>query len=106
MSRVVVTGGAGFIGSHIADRLLAEGHEVGTLDDLSTGLRANVADEVEFWETDLCDAAAVRRILRGFRPEIIFHLAAQMDVRRSTRDPELDARVNVLGALGLLREAI
>jgi UDP-glucose 4-epimerase len=106
MTRALVTGGAGFIGSHIADRLLAEGYEVGTLDDLSTGLRVNVADGVEFWETDLCDVAAVRRILRDFRPEVIFHLAAQMDVRRSTREPEFDARVNVLGGLGLLREAI
>ncbi len=106
MSRVLVTGAAGFIGSHIADRLLADGHEVGTLDDLSTGLRANVADAVEFWETDLCDTGAVRRILRRFRPEIIFHLAAQMDVRRSTREPDFDARVNVIGGLGLIREAI
>jgi len=106
MTRLLVTGGAGFIGSHIADRLLADGHQVGTLDDLSTGLRANVADDVEFWETDLCDIPAIRRILREFRPEVIFHLAAQMDVRRSTREPEFDARVNVIGALGLLREAI
>ena len=106
MTRALVTGGAGFIGSHIADRLLADGHEVGTLDDLSTGLRANIAEDVEFWETDLCDVAAVRSILREFRPDVIFHLAAQMDVRRSTREPEFDARVNVLGGLGLLREAI
>jgi UDP-glucose 4-epimerase len=106
MSRALVTGGAGFIGSHIADRLLAEGHEIGILDDLSTGLRANLAEDARFWETDLCDVAAVRRILREFRPELVFHLAAQMDVRRSTREPEFDARVNVLGGLGLLREAI
>jgi UDP-glucose 4-epimerase len=106
MSRALVTGGAGFIGSHIADRLLADGHEVGVLDDLSTGLRSNVAEDLELWQSDLCDTAAVRRILRDFRPEIVFHLAAQMDVRRSTREPELDARVNVLGALGLLREGI
>jgi UDP-glucose 4-epimerase len=106
MTRALVTGGAGFIGSHIADRLLTEGYEVGTLDDLSTGLRMNVADDVTFWETDLCDVADVRAILRDFRPEVIFHLAAQMDVRRSTREPEFDARVNVLGGLGLIREAI
>jgi UDP-glucose 4-epimerase len=106
MTRVLVTGGAGFIGSHLADRLLADGHEVTTLDDFSTGLRANVADGVELWEGDVCDLGAVRRLLRGRRPELIFHLAAQMDVRRSTREPEFDAQVNVLGALGLLREAI
>ena len=106
MTRALVTGGAGFIGSHLADRLLAEGHEVATLDDFSTGLRANVADAVRLFEADLCDTVAVRRLLREFQPELIFHLAAQMDVRRSTREPEFDARVNVLGALGLLREAI
>jgi UDP-glucose 4-epimerase len=106
MPRVLVTGGAGFIGSHLTDRLLAEGHEVAVLDDLSTGLRANVADGVRFHEGDLCDVNSLRRLLREFRPELIFHLAAQMDVRRSTREPEFDARVNVLGGLGLLREAI
>ena len=106
MKRALVTGGAGFIGSHIADRLLAEGCEVGVLDDLSTGLRANVAEDFRFWETDICDVGETRRILREFKPEVIFHLAAQMDVRRSTREPEFDARVNVLGGLGLIREAI
>ena len=106
MTRVLVTGGAGFIGSHLADRLLTDGHAVAVLDDLSTGLRANVADGVALHEVDVCDVAAVRRLLREFRPELIFHLAAQMDVRRSTREPEFDARVNVLGGLGLLREAI
>jgi len=106
MKRALVTGGAGFIGSHIADRLLAEGYEVGVLDDLSTGLRANVSEDFRFWETDICDVEQTRRILREFKPEVIFHLAAQMDVRRSTREPEFDARVNVLGGLGLIREAI
>ena len=106
MPRALVTGGAGFIGSHLADRLLAEGHDVAVLDDLSTGLRANVADGVRFHEGDLCGVGFVRRLLREFRPELVFHLAAQMDVRRSTREPEFDARVNVLGGLGLLREAI
>ena len=106
MPRALVTGGAGFIGSHLADRLLAERYEVAVLDDLSTGLRANVADGVRFHEGDLCDVGFVRRLLQEFRPQLVFHLAAQMDVRRSTREPEFDARVNVLGGLGLLREAI
>jgi UDP-glucose 4-epimerase len=106
MTRVLVTGGAGFIGSHIADRLLADGHEVTVLDDLSTGLRENVADGVELAQGDVCDTAFVRRLLKEKRPEVVFHLAAQMDVRRSTREPEFDARVNILGGLGLLREAM
>ncbi len=106
MTRVLVTGGAGFIGSHIADRLVADGHAVCTLDDLSTGLRANVSADVEFVEGDLCDTDLVRRVVRSFRPELVFHLAAQMDVRRSTREPEFDAHVNIIGGLGLLPEVI
>jgi UDP-glucose 4-epimerase len=106
MTRVLVTGGAGFIGSHLADRLVADGHAVSVLDDLSTGLRSNISPGVEFHEGDVCDVGLVHRLLRRAQPEVIFHLAAQMDVRRSTRDPEFDARVNIVGGLGLLRAAI
>lgn len=106
MTRILVTGGAGFIGSHVADRLHADGHSVTVLDDLSTGLRENVGVGIAFERGDVCDVATVRRVLRDRKPEVIFHLAAQMDVRRSTRDPEFDARVNILGGLGLVREAI
>jgi UDP-glucose 4-epimerase len=104
--RALVTGGAGFIGSHVADRLVSEGHQVRSLDDLSTGLRSNVSPAVEFVHGDICDVALVRQVLASFRPDVIFHLAAQMDVRRSTREPEFDAQVNIVGALGMLREAI
>jgi len=104
--KALITGGAGFIGSHIADRLVDEGHSVCVVDDLSTGLRANVHPGVDFRELDICDDRAMRRVLGEERPEVLFHLAAQMDVRRSTREPEFDARVNIIGALNLLRGAI
>lgn len=106
MARVVVTGGAGFIGSHLVDRLLSEGHSVSVVDDLSTGLAANLPAAARFEQIDICDAQSLERALRSVRPEVVFHLAAQMDVRRSTREPEFDARVNVLGALNVLRCAV
>lgn len=104
--KALITGGAGFIGSHIADRLVRDGHAVCVVDDLSTGLKANVHPAVDFRELDVCDDRAMRRLFGEVRPEVVFHLAAQMDVRRSTREPEFDAHVNIIGALGLLRAAI
>ncbi len=104
--RVLVTGGAGFIGSHIVDRLLAEGHAVCVVDNLSTGLAANIPAAATFKQLDICDAAALKEAFASFKPEVVFHLAAQMDVRRSVLDPDFDARVNVLGALAVLRTAV
>ena len=106
LTRALVTGGAGFIGSHIADALLAEGGEVAILDDLSTGLRENLPAEATFHETDIRDADDVRRVLSEFRPQAVFHLAAQMDVRRSLREPVFDAQCNVIGSLNVLQAAI
>jgi UDP-glucose 4-epimerase len=101
--RILVTGGAGFIGSHVADRFVDEGHEVAVLDDLSTGFREFVNPRARFFEADLVDAAAVDRCVAEFRPEVVAHHAAQMDVRKSVTDPVFDARVNVLGSIGLLQ---
>ena len=106
MSRVLVTGGAGFIGSHIVDRLLAEGHTVCVVDNLSTGLAANIPKAVLFKHLDICDTALLHGAFASFKPEMVFHLAAQMDVRRSVLEPDFDARVNVLGALSVLRSAV
>src|SRR5213593_2743847 len=106
VSRVVVTGGAGFIGSHIVDRLLADGATVCVIDDLSTGLASNVCPEVRFERLDICDAERLHALFHSFRPDLVYHLAAQMDVRRSTLDPGFDARVNVLGGLNVLRCAV
>ena len=104
--RIMVTGGAGFIGSHTVDALVASGAgEVSVLDDLSTGKRSQVNAKATLYQTDLRDAAAVGSVVERARPEIIFHLAAQMDVRRSVADPAFDAQVNLVGFLNLIESA-
>jgi UDP-glucose 4-epimerase len=101
--RAVVTGGAGFIGSHVVDALLARGDEVHVLDDLSKGTRANVPDGVRLHDTDIRgDAGGVFDVAK---PEVCFHLAAQADVRVSVEQPAFDADVNVLGTLHVLEAA-
>jgi len=99
--RVFLTGGAGFIGSHVARYLLDRGHEVAVVDDLSTGRQENVPADARFYEADIRSGCA--KILRDFRPEALCHQAAQMDVRRSVREPDFDAEVNVLGTIRLLQ---
>ncbi len=104
--RILVTGGAGFIGSHTVDALVASGAgEVSVLDDFSTGKRKQVNAKAALYQTDLRDAAAVASAVEQARPEIIFHLAAQMDVRRSVADPAFDAQVNLVGFLNLIEAA-
>src|SRR5271168_1794393 len=104
--RILVTGGAGFIGSHTVDALVTSGAgEVSVLDDLSAGKRKQVNPKATFYQTDLRDAAAVAAVVEKVRPELIFHLAAQMDVRRSVADPSFDAQVNVVGFLNLIEAA-
>ncbi len=100
--KVLVTGGAGFIGSHIVDALLARGHEVAVLDDLSTGRRRNLAAEAIFEEIDLRDRSRVHELIARFRPEVVCHQAAQTSVSVSTREPVRDAEVNIVGSLHLL----
>ena len=102
--RAAVTGGAGFIGSHLVDRLLADGHEVLAVDDLSTGKREQVADDCRFAELDITSAALIP-LVEEFRPEVVLHLAAQMDVRKSVADPLHDTRTNVLGTVNVLTAA-
>jgi UDP-glucose 4-epimerase len=105
----LVTGGAGFIGSNLVDALLAQGEEVVVVDDLSTGRRANLLDALAqgatLHELDVCDAGALRTLFEEVRPERVFHLAAQIDVRRSVADPAADARVNVEGTINVLAAA-
>ncbi len=99
--KVLVTGGAGFIGSHVADALVARGYDVHVLDDLSGGRRANVPDAATFHALDIrSDEAA--DLIRQERFDALLHFAAQMDVRRSVADPRFDADVNVLGFLNLM----
>jgi UDP-glucose 4-epimerase len=101
----LVTGGAGFIGSNLVDTLLARGEKVTVIDDLSTGRRENVSPEAAFVEADVADAHAVDTALAEHTPATVFHLAAQVDVRRSVGDPAFDARVNVQGTISLLEAA-
>jgi len=102
--RVLLTGGAGFIGSHVADHLLVRGHEVGIVDDLSTGKRENVPGGALFYERDIRSGCA--EVFEEFAPQALCHQAAQMDVRRSVREPDFDAEVNVLGTLRLIENCI
>ena len=99
--RVLLTGGAGFIGSCVAEHLLQSGHDLAVVDDLSTGKRENVPKEAKFYEADIRSGCG--EIFRDFEPEALCHQAAQMDVRRSVREPDFDADVNVLGTLRLLK---
>lgn len=107
--RALVTGGAGFIGSNLTDALVARGDEVLVVDDLSTGRIENLADALALGarleQADIRDGAAMRRIFGAFRPELVFHLAAQADVRKSIDDPVFDAGVNVLGTINVLEAA-
>ena len=99
--KVLVTGGAGFIGSHVADRLVEEGCRVHVMDDLSGGYRENVPEAATFHDLDIRSAEAAE-LFEEHRFAALCHLAAQMDVRRSVADPQFDADVNVLGFLNLL----
>ena len=105
----LVTGGAGFIGSNIVDGLLARGDRVAVLDDLSTGKRENLAAALDHGArlhvADVRDAAAVEALIAETRPEVIFHLAAQIDVRVSVDDPARDAQTNVGGIINVLDSA-
>jgi UDP-glucose 4-epimerase len=102
MAKILITGGAGFIGSHVADGYLALGHEVVIVDDLSAGHRRNVPAGARFYEADVTDSEVLAGILERERPEILNHHAAQKSVRVSVEDPAEDARVNVIGSLRLL----
>jgi UDP-glucose 4-epimerase len=102
--KILITGGAGFIGSHIQDAYLALGHQVAVLDNLSTGRRENLNPKAKFFECDVCSPDAAHA-LKSFRPDILNLHAAQMDVRKSVEDPKYDCEVNGLGMLNLLETA-
>jgi len=102
--RVLVTGGAGFIGSHLVDALVDGGREVLVIDDLSSGVRENVSPAAAFHQLDIREPEAAA-LLRDWRPDVVCHHAAQMSVSRSVREPLYDAAVNVMGGLNLLEAA-
>ena len=97
--RTLVTGGAGFIGSNLVDALLARGDEVTVVDNISTGRRENLTDALangaELVESDIRDLDAMLAVCSRVEPDVVFHLAAQIDVRHSVADPAADARINV-----------
>ncbi len=104
--RVLVTGGAGFIGSHITEAYLAKGHEVWVVDDLSSGRRANLPADATFVEMDIRDGDGIRNLFREVRFDLVNHHAAQLDVRVSVADPAKDASINIMGLLNLTESAI
>ncbi len=107
--RALVTGGAGFIGSHLVDGLIARGDSVTIVDDLSTGKESNVSDALaagaRLQRVDIREAAALADVVAAAQPQAVFHLAAQVDVRISLSDPGLDARINVEGTVNVLEAA-
>ena len=102
--RILITGGAGFIGSNVADEYIKAGHDVVIIDDLSTGNEKNINPKARFYKTSIC-GLSVENIFKEFKPEIINHHAAQMDVRRSVSDPVFDANINIIGMLNLLENS-
>ena len=105
MAKILVTGGAGFIGSHIVDTYIAAGHDVAIIDDLSTGTRENLNSAASFHEMDI-RSEKVAEIFAAEKPEIVNHLAAHIDVRRSVEEPLFDADINIRGGLNILENCV
>lgn len=105
MAKILVTGGAGFIGSNVADRLITMGHKVVIVDNLSTGFKENVNPKARFYKADI-RSKNIEQIFKKEKPEILCHHAAQVDVRKSVADPIFDARVNIEGTLNLLNNCV
>ena len=103
--KIVVTGGAGFIASHIVDAYIADGHEVHIADDFSTGREANVNAKAVVHRLDIANSDTVK-LITNLKPDVLNHHAAQMDVRRSVADPAFDARVNIIGFVNLLQGCV
>ena len=102
---ILITGGAGFIASHVVDTYIAAGHKVVVLDNLSTGKESNVNERATFHKGNVCDGEILRKLFDFYQFDAVNHHAAQMDVRRSIREPLFDAEVNILGSLRLIDAA-
>ena len=102
--RILVTGGAGFVASHISESYLKEGHQVAIVDDLSRGKEENIPQGAHFYQLDILDPQ-LEEVFSREKPEVVNHHAAQIDVRKSLTDPTFDAKINILGTLSLLRWA-
>ncbi|MCD6094580.1 SDR family oxidoreductase [bacterium] len=99
--KILITGGAGFIGSHLVDRLIKQNHKVVVVDNLSTGKKKNLNPKAKFYKIDI-RSPKISQIFERERPKIVFHFAAQIDLRKSIEDPIRDAKINILGSLNLL----
>jgi len=104
MAKILVTGGAGFIGSHVVDLFVAQGYEVVIVDDLSTGRASNLNPAAKFYQVDI-RSPQLREVFEAEKPDYVSHHAAQMDVRRSVAEPLFDASINILGSINLLEIA-
>jgi UDP-glucose 4-epimerase len=104
--RILITGGAGFIGSHIAENALQKGWQVAVVDNLVSGRRENVPADAEFFEVDICDENAVNAAFDSFKPTLVSHQAAQASVAVSVREPQMDAQVNIIGSLNVLSACV
>jgi len=103
---ILITGGAGFIGSNVVDALVEKGHKAVVVDDLSTGKKENLNPNAQFFNIDLRDKDALEEVFQNIRPEVIYHIAAQIDVRKSVADPAFDASVNIIGSINLFELAV
>jgi UDP-glucose 4-epimerase len=104
--KILVTGAAGFVGSHVADAYVEAGHEVVAVDDLSRGRKENINPKCRFYSCDIRDRRTIENIFSGEKPVVVNHHAAQMDVRRGVREPIFDAQVNILGGINLIEAAV
>ncbi len=100
---ILVTGGAGFIGSHLVDELINKKNKVAVIDNLSTGRKDNLSKQVDFFKIDIVDKKNIEKIFNKFKPDVVYHLAAQKDVRYSVKNPDIDAQINILGSLNLIK---
>lgn len=104
--KILVTGGAGFIGSHVVDTYIAAGHEVAVVDNLTTGSERNLNSGAQLHRLDLRDPAEIESVFSAFKPEVVNHHAAQAEVPRSIEDPAFDAQVNLIGGINLLKASV
>ena len=104
--KVLVTGGAGFIGSHIVDQLIEQDYQVVVIDNLATGRKENLNPQAKFYQEDICDKDKINKIFFQEKPDLVCHQAAHASVRESTEDPQYDAEVNILGSLNILQNCV
>lgn len=104
--KILVTGGAGFIASHIVDRLIEEGHEVIVVDNLYSGFRKNLNPKAKFYQVDICDEEKIKKIFDKERPELVNHHAAHNNALKSIEDPVFDAKVNIQGSLNIISNSL